>query len=109
MAMYHVTTVLLMQVEAYFRSIRKTTDRALVNKMKFHVLTVLAWTLNGNSTLPGQRISQLDPTNVNDAMLQKVAAWVFGEFSNFGATDAKARDPNFTKRLKDNWSVSATA
>lgn len=109
MAMYHVTTVLLMQVEAYFRSIRKTTDRTLVNNMKFHVLTVLAWTLNGNSTLPGQRIAQLDPTIVNDAMLQKVATWVFAEFTNFGATDAKARDPKFTKRLKDNWTVSATA
>lgn len=109
MPMYHVTTVLLMQVEAYFRSIRKTTDRALVNNMKFHVLMVLAWTLNGNSTLPGKRIAQLDPTKVNDAMLQKVATWVFGQFTAAGPTDAKARDPKFTKRLKDNWTASATA
>jgi len=109
MQMYHVTTVLLMQVEAYFRSIRKTTDRALINNMKFHVLMVLAWTLNANSTLPGQRVAQLDPTKVDDAMLHKVAAWVFGEFTAFGATDAKARDPKFTKRLKDNWTSAATA
>ncbi len=109
MAMYHVTTVLLMQVEAHFRSIRKTTDRTLVNNMKFHVLMILAWTLNGNSTLPGQRIAQLDPTKVSDAMLQRVAAWVFAEFTDDGPTDRKARDPKFTKRLKDNWTVAATA
>ena len=42
MQMYHVVTVLLMQVEAHFRSIRKTTDRALVNNMKFHVLMALS-------------------------------------------------------------------
>ena len=109
MQMYHVTTVLLMQVETYFRLIRKTTDRTLVNNMKFHVLMVLAWTLNANSTLPGQRVAQLDPTKVNDAMLQKVAAWVFGQFTATGATDAKARDPKFTKILKDNWTPASTA
>ncbi len=109
MQMYHVATVLLMQVEAYFRSIRKTTDRALVNNMKFHTLMVLAWTLNANSTLPGQRVAQLDPTKVDDQMLQKVATWVFGEFNAFGATDAKARDPKFTKQLKDSWAPTATS
>lgn len=109
MQMYHVVTVLLMQVEAHFRSIRKSTDRALVNNMKFHVLMVLSWTLNGNSTLPGIRIGQLDPTTVDDAMLQRVATWVFSEFNDFGTADRKARDPKFTKRLKDNWTKAATA
>ena len=109
MQMYHVATVLLMQVEAYFRSIRKTTDRPLVNNMKFHVLMVLSWALNGNSTLPGQRIAQLDPTTVSNDLLHRVAAWVFSEFTAFGATDAKARDPKFTTNLKDKWTPEATA
>lgn len=108
-AMYGVTTVLLTQIEAYFRSIRKTTDRVLVNNMKFHALMVLAWTLNGNSTLPGKRIAQLDPTNVTDAMLKKVTDWVFAEFTAAGATDQIAREKAFTDRLRKNWTAAATA
>lgn len=108
-ALYGVVTILLMQVEAYFRSIRKTTDRVLVNNMKFHTLMVLAWNINGSSTLPGKRIAQLDPTTVTDTMLGKVTSWVFAEFSAAGMTDQIARDKAFTSRLRTNWTPAATA
>ena len=107
--MYAVLTILLMQVEAYFRVIRKNTERDYVNNMKFHMLMVLAWTLNKNSTLPGKRIAQLDPTFVTDNMLAKVSSWVFDQFDQAGRSEQVARDGEFTCTLRSAWTVAATS
>jgi hypothetical protein len=65
--------------------------------------------LDGSSTLPAIRISQLDLTQADAAMGERVASWVFAEFDTARPEDKTAKDSAFIARLKTNWTVASTA
>jgi ribonuclease D len=106
--MYGRIAQMLDHVEAYFRSIADQVDQVYRNNMKFHVLMVLGWALNGNSTLPAKRIIQLDLSKITDIQVKVVADWVFQEFEAAGHKDHMAKDASFTVRLKANWTAANT-
>jgi hypothetical protein len=107
--MYGVAVQLLAAVEEHFRLIAEPTNQVYRNNLKFHSLMVLGWALNGSSTLPAIRVSQLDPTLADAAMVERAAKWVFVEFEAAGPEDKTAKDSAFTTRLKTNWTVASTA
>jgi AIPR protein len=106
--MYGVVVELLDRVEGFFRRNSWRIDRVYRNNLKFHVLMVLAWALNGNSTLPARRITQLELFKLREAEISAVVQWVRQEFDFVGAEDRTAKDSAFTQRLRSNWSVAAT-
>jgi len=106
--MYGVIVRLLDNVEAFFRKNASQIDQIYRNNLKFHVLMVLGWALNGNSTLPAPRITQLDLSTLTEPQINAVVQWVRQEFDAAGAEDKTAKDGTFTQRLKTNWSVAAT-
>jgi hypothetical protein len=99
--MYGVIVRLLSSVENHFRNIANGDNQSCRNNLKFHVLMVLSWALNGGSKLPALRIAQLDPDNVTQETMESVTKWVFDEFNRMGAEDKTAKDSAFTKHLKD--------
>jgi hypothetical protein len=101
--MYGVIVRLLICVEDYFRSIASTSNQLYRNNLKFHVLMVLSWNINGNKTLPAIRVAQLDPDNATELLMQKTTDWVFSEFTKYGAEDKTAKDSSFTQHLIANW------
>ncbi|UAL10107.1 hypothetical protein [Caulobacter segnis] len=109
LAMYGVLAELNLQVEEHFRTLKGIVDQNLLNNMRFHVLMVLAWTLNKNSTLPPIRISQLKPSKVNAAALNKVSTWVFNEFNAQGGQDKVSKDKAFTNHLLNKWTQASTS
>jgi hypothetical protein len=106
--MYGVIVQLLDSTEIWFRKNAGEFTQVYRNNMKFHVLMVLSWALNGSSTLPAQRITQLSLAKLTDAQVNAVAQWVLQEFEAAGADDRTAKDTTFTQRLKSNWSESKT-
>lgn len=109
LAMYGVLAELNLKVEEHFRTLKGIVDQNLLNNMRFHVLMVLAWTLNMSSTLPAIRISQLKPAKVNAAVLNKVSTWVFNEFKAQGAQDKVSKDKSFTAHLTKTWTPASTS
>ena len=107
--MYGVIVRLLASVERHFREIATAENQLHRNNLKFHVLMMVSWALNGGSKLPALRIVQLDPDKLSQEMLAAVTDWVFAEFDQAGAEDRNAKDKEFTKRLKNSWSVKATS
>lgn len=107
--MYGVVVQLLAAVEDNFRSIATPENQVYRNNLKYHVMMVLGWEVNGSKTLPAIRISQLDLTTVTQDMVNRVTNWVFAEFEAAGAEDKTAKDSAFAQRLKNNWTVAATA
>jgi hypothetical protein len=99
--MYGVIVRLLASVEHHFREIATAENQLHRNNLKFHVLMMVSWALNGGSKLPALRIVQLDPDKLSQEMLAAVTDWVFAEFDQAGAEDRNAKDKEFTKRLKD--------
>jgi AIPR protein len=107
--MYGVLIRLLDSVEAFFRKNASSLDQVYRNNLKFHVLMVLGWALNGYSTFPAPRIMQLDLAKLAEAhQVNAVVQWVRQEFDVAGAEDRTAKDSAFKQRLKANWSVAAT-
>jgi len=106
--MYGVIVQMLDKVEAYFRTAADQIDQVYRNNMKFHLLMVLGWALNANTTLPAKRITQLDLSMLADAKVKAVADWVFTEFANAGPEDRTAKSGIFTERLKSNWNPAKT-
>ena len=58
--MYGAIVQMLSKVEEFFRTISNPDERIYRNNLKFHVLMVLGWALNGGTTLPPLRIPHLD-------------------------------------------------
>ena len=108
LAMYGVLAELNLKVEEHFRTLKGIVDQNLLNNTRFHVLMVLAWTINKSSTLPAIRISQLKPSKVNAAVLNKVSSWVFKEFNAQGGQDKVSKDKLFTNHLLNTWAPSST-
>ena len=106
--MYGTVTSLLERVEKYFRGLAGKVGQTYRNNLKFHVLMVLAWTLNGGQTMPPPAICKIDPKKAADAQMKAVVDWVFGEFKAVGAEDRTAKDKKFTDRLRANWKLAAT-
>jgi AIPR protein len=100
--MYGAAVRMLAAVEAHFRLIADLNNQAHRNNLKFHVLMVLDWSINGSSTLPALRIPQLDLSKLTAERVEAVSDWVFSEFDAAGAEDRTAKDGAFTKRLKSN-------
>jgi hypothetical protein len=96
-------------VEEHFRSTGNQENSIYRNNLKFHVLMVLGWTLNGGQTLPAIRVPHLDMTRATPALLKTVTDWVISEFDAAGAEDKTAKDKAFTERLKANWSGTLMA
>ena len=99
---------MLMAVENHFRSIATPENQVHRNNMRFHVLMVLSWAINGGKTLPAQAIRQLDLKLMTPALLKSVTDWVFAEFDSAGAEDRTAKDSAFTQQLMNNWSPDKT-
>jgi hypothetical protein len=74
LGMYGNIVKLFDRVEAWFRKNGSNIDRRYRNNVKFHVLMVLSWAINGSSTLPAQRIAQLDWSKVTDEKHQRSGA-----------------------------------
>jgi len=106
--MYGNVVQMLVAVENHFRSIATPENQVHRNNMRFHVLMALSWTLNGDKTLPAQRIRQLDLSLTTPKLLQSVTDWVFAEFDSAGPEDRTAKDGAFTQRLMNNWSPEKT-
>jgi hypothetical protein len=107
--MYGVLVRVLDSLEVFFRKKNASRiDQVYRNNLIFHVLMVLCWTLNGHSTLPAIRITQLDLSKLTEAQVTAVVQWVRREFDAAGAEDRTAKDSAFTQPLKANWSVAAT-
>jgi hypothetical protein len=106
--MYGMSVRMLAAVEMHFRLIGEQVNQIHRNNLKFHVLMVLSWSINGSSTLPSLRIPQLDITRLTTDRVDSVAKWVFSEFNKAGAKDKVAKDSDFTQRLKTNWSSLLT-
>lgn len=109
LGMYGVLAELNLKVEEHFRTLKGIVDQNLLNNMRFHVLMVLAWTLNKSATLPAIRISQLKPTKVTAGVLNKVSSWVFDEFKAAKALDKVSKDKAFTAHLQTTWTPAATS
>lgn len=106
--MYGTVASLLERVERHFRGLGGEVDQIYRNNLKFHVLMVLAWTLNGGQKMPAPAISKIDPKKATDAQMKAVIDWVFGEFKAAGAEDRTAKDSKFTERLHANWKPAST-
>lgn len=106
--MYGAIVRMLAAVEAHFNTIRSPDNQAHRNNLKFHVLMVLGWAMNGNSTLPAPRIAQLDLSKMKPELVQAVTAWVFAEFDKAGGEDRNAKDSGFTHILKTSWTEEKT-
>ena len=106
--MYGVIVRMLNKVEEFFRTISNPEERIYRNNLKFHVLMILGWAINGGTTLPALRIPHLDLAKMTDEQVKKVTEWVFSEFRDAGAEDKIAKQVTFTDRLKNNWIASAT-
>ena len=105
--MYGNIVRLLSAVDEYFLTLRSEDLRVYKNNLRYHVLMVLSWELNGSSTLPSQRIASLDVSNVDSEMVERVAKWVFARFDIAGAEDRVAKEGKFSKKIKAEWSPSA--
>ena len=99
---------MLASVEAYFRTIVDQDNQVFRNNLKFHVLMVLAWSINRSQTIPALRIPQLDLSKLTSDRVKAVTGWVFSEFGAEGAADRTAKDSAFTDRLKANWTLAST-
>ena len=106
--MYGVIVRMLNKIEEHFRTISSPEGRIYRNNMKFHVLMVLGWALNGGTTLPALGIPHLDLGKMTDEQVKAVTYWVFSEFQAAGAEDKIAKQATFADRLKNNWTVSST-
>ena len=80
--MYGIIVKMLAVVEEHFRSIANADNQVQRNNLKFHVLMVLSWAVNGGSTLPALAIAQLDPSKVSEDTLERVTNWVFAQFDS---------------------------
>ena len=105
---YGKVVQMLAGVDRHFRAIAIADNQIQRNNLRFHVLMVLAWTLNQNSKLPAKRIKQLDLSKMTEPVLQAVTDWVFAEFNGAGAEDKTAKDSSFTERLQANWDLEKT-
>ena len=108
LGMYGNIVRLLDRVETWFRKNASIIDRRYRNNVKFHVVMVLSWAVNGSATLPAQRIGQLDFETITDDRINAVAQWVFAEFDALGGEDKTAKDRELTVQLKSDWSPSKT-
>jgi hypothetical protein len=106
--LYGVVVGLLDKVEQHFRSISGQADRVYRNNLKFHVLMVLGWALNGSQTLPAPAIRALKLDEASDAQVKAVVDWVFSQFKTAGPDDRTAKDKSFTEALKTNWTTGVT-
>lgn len=100
--MYGVIVQMLNKVEEYFRTLSAPELRIYRNNLKFHVLMVTAWALNGSSTLPALAIPHLDLTKITDEQIKAVMDWViFVAFNAAGTEDKIAKQATFTDILKN--------
>jgi hypothetical protein len=108
LGMYGNIVKLLDIVESWFRANSSEIPRSYRSNVKFHVLMVLTWAINGSSTLPAQRIAQLDLTKATAPQIGSVSDWVFKEFDALGGEDKTAKDSGLTVHLKEKWLPSKT-
>lgn len=104
LAMYGNVVRMLDSVDQYFRSIKSEESRIFRNNLRYHVLMVLSWELNGSSTLPSPRIASLDISRMDGGLVKRVADWVFRRFEIMGAEDRTAKDAKFSKEIQNEWS-----
>lgn len=107
--LYGVVVQLLDRVDAYFRSVADQANQVHRNNLKFHVLMVLSWALNGGSNVPAPAIPHLAPDKATPEQLKAVSDWVFQEFDKAGTSDRLAKDKAFTQKLQDGWTPALTA
>jgi len=78
------------------------------NNLKFHVMMVFSWELNGNQKVTPHDLSGFFTNNIFVApetlsLLDKSKNFVFGAFSELGAKDKIAKDGKFTTALIERW------
>ena len=105
--MYGVIVRMLSSVDAYFLTLRSEEMRIYRNNLRYHVLMVLSWHLNGGPNLPAKRIVSLDVSRLDDNVVEEVARWVFDKFEISGAEDRTAKEAKFSNELKTDWSEDA--
>lgn len=103
LAMYGNIVTLMSAVDEYFLTLKSEEMRIFRNNLRYHVLMVLSWELNGGSTLPPQGIGKLDVSIVDREMVARVAEWVFERFKVAGAEDRTAKDAKFSTKIQDVW------
>lgn len=106
--MYGMIIQMLSAVEGYFRSISDQNNQSFRNNLKFHVLMVLAWSMNGSTITPALRIPQIKKSRLTLDRIKAVTNWVFSEFDSVGGEDRTAKDSAFTDRLRTSWKQDLT-
>ena len=101
--MYGCIVRMLMEVDEHFRTIKDLRYRTHRNNLKYHVLMVLSWSINGERTLPAERIVQLDMSKLQMDLVERVTKHVFDQFEVAGAEDRVAKEGAFTEQLKIAW------
>lgn len=106
--MYGVIVRLLEVVENHFAKIKSDNNQIQRNNLRFHVLMVLSWKVNGNVMLPAKRIAQLEVSKIdeNSKLVKTVTQWVFRQFNKAGPEDRTAKDQAFTSRLREQFEHS---
>ena len=109
LAMYGNVVRMLDAVDQYFRSIKSEDLRVYRNNLRYHVLMVLSWELNGSSTLPSLRIASLDISKMDSGLVKQVANWVFQQFKMAGAEDRTAKEAKFSEKIHTQWNPGVIA
>ena len=108
--MYGVIVHLLKVVEKHFKNIKDADNQIHRNNLKYHVLMILSWIINGGTTLPAKGIAKLKPkafkVDETSKQVEVATRWVFEKFNECNPIDSTAKDQGFTNRLKEDFEKS---
>jgi hypothetical protein len=99
--LYRVAAEMMFAVATFMNA--STYDRIYKNNLRFHLLTALGWYLGGSLSPNAAQLSKIKINKIGSAPLTEIANWVISEFDKRGATDATAKDEDFTDALKVGW------
>lgn len=99
--LYRVAAEMMFSVAAFINA--STYDRIYKNNLRFHVLTALGWYLAGSLSPNAVQLSKIKLSKLPTVPLSAITDWVISEFDKRGASDATAKEEDFTNALKTAW------
>ena len=98
---YRVCADLYFVVDAYFKK-HKSVDSIYQNNLRYHLMMLLAWRLNGSRPVHPAALRYLKVSLLKDSDLKAELDHAIKLFDKAGAEDRIAKDAAFTDNLKKN-------
>ena len=96
---YDVCSNIYFAVDTYFKNNRTSIDSIYSNNLRYHVMTQLAWKLNGSRPIHSAALRNLKVSSLTEADIGDILTHTIKLFDKQGANDRTAKGEGFTKTL----------